>query len=69
MNNSIPLTPGFSPVMAGSECQNRFNGLVRVGKPLKRLAGRDAVNTRLKPGVSENHCLSAISTGRIGGNS
>jgi hypothetical protein len=42
----ISLTPGFSPVMADIESQNRFNGFPRAGKPLKRLAAR----TRESPG-------------------
>jgi hypothetical protein len=40
MSNAISLTPDFSPVMVGEACQNRFNGFLRAGKPLKRLAGR-----------------------------
>jgi hypothetical protein len=52
MSNAISLTPDFSPVMVGEACQNRFNGFLRAGKPLKRLAGRRAANTRLKPGVN-----------------
>ena len=43
MSNAILLTPGFSPVRAGP-----------AGKPLKRLAGRNAFATRLKPGVNES---------------
>jgi hypothetical protein len=57
MSNAISLTPGFSPVRVGETCQNRFNGFPRAGKPLKRLTGRCAANTRLKPGVNEKHCL------------
>jgi hypothetical protein len=53
MNRFFPLTPGFSPVMAGKENQNRFNGFFRAGKPLKRLARPSALTTRLKPGVNE----------------
>jgi hypothetical protein len=59
MSNAVSLTPGFSPVMFGETCQNRFNGFPRAGKPLKRLAGRWAAHTRLKPGVNEKHCLVA----------
>jgi hypothetical protein len=57
MINVISLTPGFSPVMRDRESQNRFNGLSRAGKPLKRLARLNASATRLKPGVNESHCL------------
>jgi hypothetical protein len=46
--------------MAGETRQNRFNGFPRAGKPLKRLAGRWAANTRLKPGVYEKHCLATL---------
>lgn len=53
LNYSFSLTPGFSPVMAARANQNRFNGFPRVGKPLKRLVGRVALTTRLKPGVNE----------------
>ena len=55
MNHVISLTPGFSPVTAGNECQNRFNGFFRAGKPLKRLVRTHAFITRLKPGVNENY--------------
>jgi hypothetical protein len=54
MSNFISLTPGFSPVPADAEDQNRFNGLYRAGKPLKRLTHPDATTTRLKPGVNES---------------
>jgi hypothetical protein len=37
MNSVISLTPGFSPVLAGKESKNRFNGFPRASKPLKRL--------------------------------
>jgi hypothetical protein len=47
VSDTISLTPGFSPVAAGREYQNRFNGFFRAGKPLKRLAPSDAFNTRL----------------------
>jgi hypothetical protein len=60
MNNAFSLTPGFSPVIAGGEDQNRFNGFSRAGKPLKRLARRDAFITRLKPGANENEKLSFV---------
>jgi hypothetical protein len=59
MINVISLTPGFSPVMRDRESQNRFNGLSRAGKPLKRLARLNASATRLKPGVNESHCFVA----------
>jgi hypothetical protein len=59
MSNVISLTPGFSPVMSDREGQNRFNGLSRAGKPLKRLACQNTSATRLKPGVSESHCFVA----------
>ena len=52
MSNAFPLTPGFSPVAAEKECQNRFNGFALAGKPLKRLVRSIAPNTRLKPLVS-----------------
>ena len=54
ISSAISLTPGFSPVMAGKTIQNRFNGFPRAGKPLKRLACRNATSTRLKPGVNES---------------
>ncbi len=54
MSSFISLTPGFSPVVADKEDQNRFNGFPRVSKPLKRLARPNAFATRLKPGVNEN---------------
>jgi hypothetical protein len=57
MSNAVSLAPGFSPVMFGETRQNRFNGFPRAGKPLKRLAGRWAANTRLKPGVNEKHFM------------
>jgi hypothetical protein len=59
MSNAVSLTPGFSPVMVGETRQNRFNGFPCADKPLKRLAGACAANTRLKPGVNEKHCLVA----------
>ena len=59
MSKVISLIPGFSPVMSHREGQNRFNGLSRAGKPLKRLARLNGSATRLKPGVNENHCLAA----------
>ena len=59
MSIAIPLTPGFSPVMVRKADHNRFNGFPRAGKPLKRLARRNAWATRLKPGVNENHGLVA----------
>jgi hypothetical protein len=55
MSIGFLLTPGFSPVLAGKEQQNRFNGFTRAGKPLKQLAPGGASATRLKPGVNENH--------------
>ena len=57
MSNAISLTPGFSPVIAGVEDQNRFNGFSRGGKPLKRLIRPNAFTARLKPGVYESHCF------------
>jgi hypothetical protein len=55
MSNAILLTPSFfSPVRASPEVQNRFNGFLRAGNPLKRLAYPNAFTTRLKPGVNEN---------------
>ena len=45
----------LQPVMVGETGQNRFNGFPRAGRPLKRLAGRRAANTRLKPGVIADH--------------
>jgi hypothetical protein len=59
MCNAISLTPGFSPVMVGEACQNRFNGFPRADKVLKRHAGRCAANTRLKPGVNEKRWMVA----------
>jgi hypothetical protein len=57
VSNTISLTPGFSPVVAGQTGQNRFNGFSCADKPLKRLARQDALTTRLKPGVNENRCI------------
>jgi hypothetical protein len=54
MSNAISLTPGFSPVTAGKIFPNRFNGFSRADKPLKRLVGRRASLTRLKPGVNQS---------------
>jgi hypothetical protein len=45
--------------MAGTDVKNRFNGLSRAGKPLKRLTLLDAFVTRLKPGVNESICVIA----------
>ena len=53
MSNAISLTPGFSPVMIGKTIQNRFNGFLRAGKPLKRPADRNITSTRPKPDVNE----------------
>jgi hypothetical protein len=53
MSSGISLTPGFSPMAAGEERENRFNGLSRAEKPLKRLERRACSTTRLKPGVNE----------------
>jgi hypothetical protein len=61
MSHILSLTPGFSPVMAGGESQNRFNGFSRADKPLKQLARPDAFATRLKPGVNESRCFVAFS--------
>ena len=54
MNNSVLLTPGFSPVLAGRKYQNRFNGFSCTDKPLKRLVHRNGFSIRLKPGANEN---------------
>jgi hypothetical protein len=54
MNNTFSLAPGFSPVQAKAGEKNRFNGFCPDDKPLKRLASRRAINTRLKPGANEN---------------
>jgi hypothetical protein len=53
ISGTISLTPGFSPVLASQAGQNRFNGLSRASKPLKRLARRNTFGTRLKRGVNE----------------
>jgi hypothetical protein len=55
MSNSISLTPGFSPGFTGQDDQNRFNGFPSAGKPLRRLARKEASTTRLKPGVNESN--------------
>ena len=55
MSRAISLTPGFSPVSADWGGQNRFNGFLRAGKPLKRLPHIAPSTTRLKPGVNESH--------------
>jgi hypothetical protein len=60
VSNTISLTPGFSPVLAGQVDRNRFNGFSRAEKPLKRLARQDVPTTRLKPGVNESRCLLLI---------
>jgi hypothetical protein len=54
MSKAISLAPGFSPVTDGQTIQNRFNGIFRAGKPLKRLDCQPASSTRLKPGVNES---------------
>ena len=59
MNGVVLLTPGFSPVVAGEEGQNRFNGFSHASKPLKWLDHRSTIFTRLKPGVNENRRLVA----------
>lgn len=38
MRDGLSLTPNFSRVLTGVKGQNRFNGLLTPGKPLKRLA-------------------------------
>jgi hypothetical protein len=48
MKKDLSLTPGFSPVTSGREGQNRFNGLSRAGKPLKRPARQSAGINRCK---------------------
>jgi hypothetical protein len=60
MSNAISLAPGFSPVMAGTAGQNRFNGFSRPHKPLKRLARPNGFATRLKPGVNESHYVTLL---------
>jgi hypothetical protein len=47
------INTGLQPGDGRRNLSNRFNGFPRAGKPLKRLAGRRAANTRLKPGVNE----------------
>ena len=54
MGNGISLAPGFSPVVQRKKGRNRFNGFVRAGKPLKRLAIRNVHDTRLQPGANES---------------
>jgi hypothetical protein len=62
MNRIVSLAPGFSPVLADKECENRFNGFSSADKPLKRLAATPRHVTRLKPGANErrkratHHC-------------
>jgi len=53
MAKDISLTLGFSPVTSDGKGENRSNGFPRTGKPLKRLAGPDAFDTRLKPGAND----------------
>ncbi len=53
MSSTFSLAPGFSPVKADAERENRFNGFSPAGKPLKRLVGIRHPDTRLKPGVNE----------------
>jgi hypothetical protein len=36
MGKLFSLTPGFSPVPAGWQTRNRFNGFCVFGKPMKR---------------------------------
>jgi hypothetical protein len=52
MSGAFSLTPGFSPVPSrGGE--NRFNGFLAGGKPLKRLVHSSCFFTQLKPGVNK----------------
>jgi hypothetical protein len=53
MNRAFSLTPGFSPVQLRKRIQNRFNGFLAGGKPLKRLVRLSHFFTRLKPDVNE----------------
>ena len=53
MTDIISLTPNFSWVTVADVKQNRFNGLLPAGKPLKRLNHSARYHTRLKPGVNE----------------
>jgi len=52
MNYGISLTPGFSPVKTAEASENRFNGFLHAGKPLKRLITPTQHHTRLKPGAN-----------------
>jgi len=58
MTETIPLTPGFSPVAGVGRTQNRFNGFARAGKPLKRLEFPASFGARLQPGVNKIRCVS-----------
>src|ERR1039458_9577761 len=60
MSKDFSLTPGFSPVQIRRQCFNRFNGLSHAEKPLKRLAVRTRVGTRLKPGVTGTRLFASI---------
>ena len=53
MSSPLSLAPGFSPVIAGKNEENRFNGFPPAGKPLKRLTSRRRQCARLKPGVNK----------------
>jgi len=43
-------------MMAVTDLENRFNGLLRASKPSKRLMLLNIFTTRLKPGVNESNC-------------
>jgi hypothetical protein len=50
---AISLAPGFSRVSPAGDLENRFNGFLCPGKPLKRFASFGGRHTRLKPGANE----------------
>jgi hypothetical protein len=62
MNDTLSLTPGFSPVIAAGGTQNRFNGFLRPAKPFQRLAYRAVITTPLKRGVNEMAGVTARSS-------
>jgi hypothetical protein len=49
----LSLAPGFSRVSVRGVAVSRFNGLIAMGKPLKRFFISRCVNTGLKPGANE----------------
>lgn len=61
MYRIISSAPGFNPVMAGEEDQNRFNGFCCAHKPLKRLIRPRDLTNQLKPGINESCRLVAHS--------